>query len=289
VTEHLVLRMAPAAAGLHPDYDLSVQRAAQEAAAATGVPIAAPLVTDADPAWLGAPFMVMPRVDGHIIGEMPAFDDWVGSLGVAAQAELHLRFIDTLGCLHGAAIEPAVAGGVPVRENAAELEHWDEYLHWSSGGTPVAALAEALHWCRANAPARAANTGPVLCWGDVRLGNVVFGDDLRPRAVLDWDMTVIGAREHDVAWFTALTTTMATMMGQGVEGFPDRDGTIAQYEELTGRELHDFDWYETFALVRSTAIMTRISYLALAAGETPMMPIDDNPLLDLLRRRTTGS
>jgi aminoglycoside phosphotransferase (APT) family kinase protein len=288
-TEHLVLRMAPTGAGLHPDYDLAVQRAAQDAAGAAGVPIAAPLVTDSDPAWLGAPFMVMPRIDGHIVGEVPAFDDWVVALGAAGQAELHERFIDALGCIHGAPIEPAVAGGVPLRDDAAELDHWDEYLQWSSAGAPVPALTDALGWCRANAPTRAASAGPVLCWGDVRLGNIVFGDDLRPRAVLDWDMTVIGAREHDVAWFTALTTTMTTMMGQGVEGFPDRDGTVAQYEELTGRELHDLEWYETFALVRSTAIMTRISHLALAAGETPMMAIDDNPLLDLLRHRTTGA
>ena len=39
--------------------------------------------------WLGAPFIVMPRVDGHIVGEAPPFDPWVRSLGTAGQAELH--------------------------------------------------------------------------------------------------------------------------------------------------------------------------------------------------------
>jgi aminoglycoside phosphotransferase (APT) family kinase protein len=289
VTEHLVVRMAPAGAGLHLGYDLGAQQAAQEAAAAAGVPIATPLTTETDPTWLGAPFTVMPRIDGHIVGEAPAFDRWVGALGAAGQAELHDRFLDTLGCIHGAAGEPAAAGGVPIRDDRAELDHWDEYLRWSSDDAPVPALADALAWCRAHLPERSASARPVLCWGDVRLGNVVFGDDLRPRAVLDWDMAVIGAREHDLAWFTALTSTLQTLTDRHVEGFPDRDGTISRYEELTGRELHDFEWYETFALTRSTAIMTRISYLALAAGETPTMPIQDNPLLDLLRERTTGS
>jgi aminoglycoside phosphotransferase (APT) family kinase protein len=153
----------------------------------------------------------------------------------------------------------------------------------------VSVLVDALDWCRSNAPARSPGPDPALCWGDVRLGNIVFADDLRLRAVLDWDMTVIGAREHDVAWFTALTATMTTLTGRSVEGFPDRDGTIARYEELTGTRLHDLEWYETFALVRSTAIMTRIGALAITAGETPSMPIDDNPLFEMLRERTRGS
>ena len=280
-------RQAPLAPGLFPDYDLGAQHAAQTAAAAAGVPIAAPLSLEIDPAWLGAPFIVMPRIDGHIVGEAPAFDPWVVALEPPGHAELHEGFLDALAGIHGAAVEPAIAGGVPVRDDAAELAHWGEYLRWSSAGEPLPALTDALDWCRAHAPARAPRT-PVLCWGDVRFGNVAFGEDLSPRAVLDWDMTVIGVREHDVAWLTALTTMMTNLTGTRVEGFPGRDGTIAQYKERTGHELNDFDWYETFALVRSTAIMTRIGLLARAAGEQPVMPIEDNPILDILRARTTA-
>jgi aminoglycoside phosphotransferase (APT) family kinase protein len=289
VTEHLVVRMAPPAEGLFPDYDLGAQLAAQQAAAGAGVPIAMPLVLEEDPAWLGSPFMVMPRVDGHIVGEVPAFDTWVGSLGAAGQAALHDRFLESLARIHGAPIDMAITAAVPARDDEAELGYWGEYLRWSSGDAPLRVLSDALDWCRSNAPVRSAPTAPVLCWGDVRLGNVVFGDDLRLRAVLDWDMTVIGAREHDAAWLTALTTTMATLTGRSVEGFPDRDATIARYEDLSGTRLRDFEWYETFALVRSTAIMTRIGTLAVAAGEAPSMPVDDNPLFDMLRERTAGT
>src|SRR4051794_39345081 len=77
---HLVVRMPPTPAGTFADYDLSVQHAAQLAAAAAGVPIAAPLHTETDAAWLGAPFTVMPRVDGHIIGEAHPFDEWLVGL-----------------------------------------------------------------------------------------------------------------------------------------------------------------------------------------------------------------
>jgi aminoglycoside phosphotransferase (APT) family kinase protein len=113
----------------------------------------------------------------------------------------------------------------------------------------------------------------------------IFGHELAPLAVLDWDMASIGAPEHDVAWLTTIESTTRTLLGQQLTGFPDRDGTVACYELLSGRALRDFEWYEILALVRGTAIMTRIGYLHLAAGVPSPMPIDDNPLLALLAAR----
>ena len=61
------------------------------------------------------------------------------------------------------------------------------------------------------------------------------------------------------------------------------------YEELAGRALLHLDWYKTFALVRSTSILALIGYLTRSAGQTPTMPDEGSPLLDLLRERTGGS
>ena len=283
----LVVRMAPSPAGTFADYDLSVQHAAQVAAADVGVPIASPLQTETDPSWLGAPFTVMPRVGGHIIGEAHPFDDWLVGLGRAGQATLHDRFLETLVAIHRADTEKAVAAGVPVRDDAAELAYWDDYLQWSSGGEPVRALVDALAWCRAHAPQRS-DPPIVLRWGDVRLGNIVFGDDLTPRAILDWDMAAVGVPEHDVAWFTMLDFVISTFAQRRVEGFPDRAGLIARYDALAPHALEHLDWYETLALVRSTAILARIGYLTRVAGQEPAMPVEGSPLVDLLRERTSS-
>jgi aminoglycoside phosphotransferase (APT) family kinase protein len=116
---------------------------------------------------------------------------------------------------------------------------------------------------------------------------MVLDDDGRPRAVLDWDMTSIGAPEHDLAWLTSLDLTMEAMFGERTDGFPDREGTAARFEELTGRPVRHLAWYETLAMVRSAAVMTRISVLRRDAGEPVMLPIEDNPILDLLTERLT--
>ena len=122
------------------------------------------------------------------------------------------------------------------------------------------ALVDALSWCRRHQPA--ANRHPALLWGDARFENAVIGDDLEILAVLDWDMTSIGAPEHDLAWFTSLDLTMHRLFGERVGGFPDRAGTIALFEGRWGRRCADLEWYETLAMVRSTAVMTRIGICA---------------------------
>ena len=276
----LVVRLAPPTAGTFRDYDLAQQTVAQLAAAAAGVAIASPeLVTDHE--WLGVPFLVMPRVDGHIIGDSTLHDPWLNTLTERQRSQVHEAFVAAVATTHRADL--VHAAGVPARDNEAEIDFWAGYLDWSSAGSPLSALVDALDWCRAHRPET--EREPVLLWGDVRLGNVIFGDDLAPLAVLDWDMASIGAREHDVAWFTMLESTMRSLFGKHLAGFPDRDGTIAQYESLSGHTLQDFEWYEILALVRSTAIMTRIAYLHRDAGLPSPLPIEDNPLLDLLAAR----
>jgi aminoglycoside phosphotransferase (APT) family kinase protein len=275
-----VLRTAPPAPGSFRHYDLSAQFQAQEAAAAAGVTVADP-VFEPDPRWIGAPFILMPRIDGHIIDGVAHGDRWLSSQSEQAQYEIYTSFLVTLSRIHRA--DTSRAGDVPRRDNAAELDFWEDYLDWSSEGSPVKTLVDGIRWCRLHRPQ--SDPPATLLWGDARFENVVLGDDLQPRAVLDWDMTSIGAAEHDLAWFTSLDSTMVRLFGKRTPGFPSREETVVLFEELSGRPVRDFEWYETLAMIRSAAIMTRIGYLRQAAGEPPMLPIDDNPILDLVGER----
>ena len=276
----LVVRMAPAGPGTFPHYDLVTQWQAQSAAEGVGVPVADPVLED-DPGWLGAPFIIMPKVDGHIVGALAHRDRWLRGRSETDQGRLYRNFIATLADIHRA--DTDAAPDVPRRDNMAELDFWDQYLRWSSEGAPVGALVDALDWCRSHRPA--IEPDPVLLWGDARFENTVFGEDLLPRAVLDWDMSSVGAPEHDLAWFTSLDLTMDQLFGERLGGFPDRAETIALFERCSGRRVRDLEWYETLAMVRSTAIMTRIGYLRRGAGEPLLLPIEDNPILDLLKSR----
>lgn len=276
----LVVRTAPRTDGTFTHYDLVPQYEAQLAAAAVGVPVADP-VLETDYRWIGVPFLLMPRVDGHVVGAVAHRDPWLAGLGPDRRARIYDDLLATVATVHRA--DPASAPSVPRRDNGAELDFWEEYLSWSTDGHPVAALGRALRWCRRHRPPD--DPPSALLWGDVRFENTVLDDDGRARAVLDWDMTSVGAPEHDLAWFTSLDLTMHRMFGERTAGFPDRQATVARFEELSGRSVCHLEWYETLAMVRSTAIMTRINVLRRDAGKPVLLPIDDNPLLDLLTER----
>ena len=175
-------------------------------------------------------------------------------------------FLDALGAIHH-----VDADGLGLRAGlTGELEWWERYLGWATDGSPPAALAEALAWCRANRPADEPPSS--LLWGDVRLGNVVFDPD-RLRAAGDPRLGhgSVGPAEMDLAWFLALEQVSVDLIGMAVPGFGDRRrGHRASPRTASAVPLQDLDWHEVFALVRASAVSTRIAILFERAGQRSM-------------------
>jgi aminoglycoside phosphotransferase (APT) family kinase protein len=266
----VAVRLPPVGEGIFPTYDLGLQARAQAAAAGAGVPAPVP----AELIDLGEPALAMPLVDGHVPGELPAFDHWAVERGAA----LYDGVVDVLATLHRAEVDGL---DLPRRSVDDELAWWADYLDWSGGEGRV--LSDALDACGAHRPA--SEPTPALLWGDVRLGNLVADDDGSIAAVLDWEMATIGAPEHDLGWWWGLEAMQDELVGGRADAFPPLADLRARYERAVGRELQDLDWYETFALFRSAAVLTRIGVLQQRAGQPTRMPLDDNPVLDHLARR----
>jgi aminoglycoside phosphotransferase (APT) family kinase protein len=238
-----------------PDYDLGPQALVQNAVAAAGVPAPAPAVVENDAAWIGSPFLVMPRVVGDIPGPAPFFDPYVRDAGPAAQRLLLDQLIDTMADVH--AVPWAAAGleeVLPGRELGQAVARWSAYVTWSSAGDPLPALAQALDWCARHVPAERA---AALLWGDVRLGNLVFDPDRQVTAVLDWDLASLGPREMDLGWYLGLEFMMEQLFGGRPPGFPGAGEAVARYEDRSGYEVRDLPWHEVFALARALAINDR--------------------------------
>ena len=275
VERELVVRLPPAGDGIFPAYDLRSSAAAQQAVGAAGAPVAEPSRYEADADYLGAPFIAMPFVDGPIPVEFTPADPWLKGLpDDASRRQVWSAFLGTLADIHH-----VDADGLGLRAGlAGEIEWWDRYVGWATDGSPPPPLSDAMAWCRANRPATEPSSS--LLWGDVRLGNVVFDPErLAPRAVLDWDMVSVGPAEMDVGWFLALDQLTSELSGLSVAGFGTRDEAIALLEDRLGRPLHDLDWHEVFALVRASAVSTRIAILFERAGRRPMFELGRDPSL----------
>lgn len=285
--ERLVLKLPPSGPGIFPTYDFTLQARVQEAVAAGGIPSAVPVQSEDDTRWMGAPFLVMPAISGHIIDEMPVRDHWLTKVDPGLNTTVHGHYIDVIADINRIDWREArLADVVPERDNSMELAYWRDYLAWYADGTAlVPTLVEALDWCEAHRPQ--SEPEPSLLWGDVRLGNVIFDEDRAPLAVLDWEMATIGAAEHDLAWTLTLESIQAELFKRTIPGFFDHAAAVARYEARAGRSVQALEWYEIFAIVRSTAIMTRVAHLDDLAGRPALFPIADNPVLGILTRRIT--
>jgi aminoglycoside phosphotransferase (APT) family kinase protein len=265
-SESLVARLPPAGGGIFPFYDLALQARLQAALPALGIPTAPPVVFEEDVSWVGASFLVMPRIPGRLLTDNPPYarHGWLKEAGPEVQRAIYGGFVDTLADIHRLdwrGLEWAARAGGPGL--GPELDWWDAYLTWA-GEVPVALLA-AQAWCRAHRPDP--EPPPSLLWGDVRLGNVIFGDDHRPAAVLDWEMATVGPAEVDLGWFFALRDLGLPPGGVELPGFLDRSATLERYQQRLGRAVGDLAWYEVFALVRSTAVLARMQALLVEQGQ----------------------
>ena len=281
--ERLVLRM-PSVVPSYPDDALAAQAAVHATLRAAGVPVPRVVALELDDAWLGAPFLVLEFVAGHVPGQAPGLDPWIVEAPHARQRAIQEGFLGALAQLHAVQWQSSPVDGLLRRGLAAEVDYWIRYADWASEDRPPAALIAALEWCRTTMPADEPDAA--LLWGDARLGNVMYGSDYRVVSLLDWELATLGPPEMDLAWYLALDELTTKATRSGVPGFHPREQFVAGYELQLGRPVVDLAWHEVFALVRSVAVNDKQARLAAAAGVPyPGVFGDDNPMLGYVGRR----
>jgi aminoglycoside phosphotransferase (APT) family kinase protein len=266
--QSLVVRLPPTGEPLFPDYDLARQQRVQAALGRTDVPVAAPLALETDERWVGAPFLVMPRVAGRTLGTSPPYPGagWLHDAEPAVQARVLDDAAALLARIHrldAAALDLGeLSGGGPTLKGM--LGYWADYLDWATTDDVGAAVyREALGWLGDHVPD---TTETCLLWGDPQLVNLVYDDDARAVAVLDWEMAAVGPPEVDLGWFLALHEGAGETAGGSLPGDPGRAAFVDAYSRALGRPVGDLRWYELFAHVRSGAIVLRIGELMARAG-----------------------
>jgi aminoglycoside phosphotransferase (APT) family kinase protein len=105
----------------------------------------------------------------------------------------------------------------------------------------------------------------------VRVQNVIFAENDRPAAALDWNMVSLAGAEADLAWFAPTDQVHTASKGLlRVEGFGTPAEVIALWEELVGRTARDMDWHVMFACYRAGAIMIRLA--TMLRQQSPLQP-----------------
>jgi aminoglycoside phosphotransferase (APT) family kinase protein len=289
-TQRCVARLPPDAASMpvFPVYDLEKQfRVMQLARERSDVPVPRMLWLETDPQPLGAPFLVMERIDGEAPPDVPpyVFDSWLLRATPAERATLQRNAIDVLARLHRV---PLVAGerhylrAGPGEGSAlrCHVEAQRAYYAWTSAdGIRVPLIERGFEWIEAHWPENAEEE--VLSWGDARIGNMLFRD-FTPTAVLDWEMVATGPREIDLGWMIYLHhffQDFTPLVGlPGITDMMRLDEAAASYQAASGHRPHDLEFYTLYAALRHAIVMSRTSRRGVHFGEATM-PADPNDLV----------
>ncbi len=271
----LVFRIKPAGPRVFPEYDLALQYRVMHILGVEGsVPVPRMLWFEEREDILGAPFYVMERVEGRIPTDNPPYHvgGWLTEIAPAERAAIWWSGIETLACIHQLDWKALGFGFLDAPERGAtpleqQLAYYQVYLRWAARGRSQPTIEPALEWLEANRPAE---REPVaLCWGDARVGNMIFREG-RCQAVLDWEMVTLGNPVEDLAWWLFLDRHHS----EGVEaprlpGFPGREETVARYEAWTGSRVRHLHYYEIFAAMRFAVIMVRLAQQMVGYGVLP--------------------
>ena len=263
--ERLVAKVAPTGFQIFPEPRFAEQFRLLRILSGTAIPVPPVYWHEPDPAFLGAPFYVMSRIDGDVPTDMPPYHTggWLTTASPAERESIWWAGVTVLSQVHALDVarlgldfvDQVSYGPTGLRQRLAYYEH---YLDWAYEGTvPVA--QQAFRWLREHRPDEVRD--PVLLWGDSRIGNIIYAGG-HAAAVLDWEMATLGQPEEDLAWFLLLDRHHSEGVGAPrLAGFPDADQTIARYERLTGRALAHMDYYEVLSAAKFAVVMARIGQL----------------------------
>jgi len=265
--ESFVLRRPPLGHVLATAHDMAREHTIISAVGLTDVPVPETLGVCEDVEVNGAPFYAMSYVDGEVLHT----DEEASLVSEAERVALSKDVPGILGRLH--AIEPSDIGlgELGKREDylGRQLRRWTR--QWEQSKTRELPEMETVQGLLEGR--KPEQVGATIVHGDYRLGNMLSRGG-RILAVLDWELCTLGDPLADVGYLmnnwvspdeVPAGSSAPTMAG----GFSSRNEVLGWYQDETGRDVSQVDYYRAFSYWRLAAIVEGVlnRYLQGAMGD----------------------
>lgn len=264
-----VLRRPPLFQVLESAHDMGREHRIIAALADSDVPVPGVIGFCDDPAVNERPFYVMEFVDGTVMRSAEV----ATAFGTDRLADVTRSLVETLARIHAVDVDAVGLGELGRKENyiARQLRRW--LGQFEASKTRERPELVAVHDHLVDRIPDQGRAG--LVHGDYRLDNCLVADDGSIAAVLDWELCTLGDVLADVAsllTYWARPTDGFTPIDAAptmADGFPEREQLLAWYQEASGRNMDDIDFYLSFSSWRLASILEGVysRYVSGAMGD----------------------
>jgi len=263
-TERLVIRLAPEGVPIAGPTDVVRQARIMASLAGTAVPVPPVKCYDNDLRWFGRPFFVV----GFLNGDKLALGE--RSYGAAETRAMVMQAVEALAALHALPWEPRRdAWGEPL-SLADEMKRLDNLLDRPTLDAEVVGRGPVLRErLRQSLPSpERVHVGCVH--GDFQWSNCLFEDE-RLRAVIDWELSQIGATLIDLGWLCLFSDRESwetqDLIPQHVLA-PDEIAETYVSKSASAIEMGQVRWFRAFAGYRF-GVITAFNLMLHRRGKRP--------------------
>lgn len=213
--------------------------------------------------WFGCPYFVVPFIDGDTLKVSPG--EWASELSESKLHELGAQVMGALAEVHRIDISKVPYLGEPVPFED-DVKRWDRFYDRSADKHLLSRAPE----CRERLLATIPHDAPTgIFHGDFQTSNLLCSLSGELVAVIDWELTGLGATLNDVGWICTFSDPDAwSTEGGGRPMFLDPQTLSGLYVSAYGRELPDISWFRALAAYKF-AIITGFNLSLHRRGKRP--------------------
>jgi aminoglycoside phosphotransferase (APT) family kinase protein len=260
-TKSYFIRLAPPGVKLEGTADVLRQVAAVKALDGTDVPHAEVTWSGDDEQWFGRPYFVQPELPGDVLR-----GEWLLKFPRDQRPDLARQAMTALAGIHK--VDPARAPYLGEFWGFEfDVTRWDRFYERAADQHLLALQPRVRELLLEKIPH---DTRIGIYHGDFQWGNLVYSADGKLQAVIDWELTGIGATLNDVGWICAFNEPRAwanpEMRGMGA--MPQASEIEEMYREAWGSDPGDIGWFKALAVYKF-GIITGFNLMLHRRGKRP--------------------
>jgi len=241
--QSLFLRLPPPGVKLEGTADVLRQVTVLNALEGTSVPHAPVVWSGDDPQWFGLPYFITPKLPGDVLR-----GDYLLQFDEDQRREMARQAMTALAGIHRVdAADCTYLGDFWGFE--FDVTRWDRFYE-RAADQHLLALQPKVRQRLLDTIPHEARIG--LYHGDFQWANLLYSEDARLQAVIDWELCGIGASLNDVGWICAFNEPRA-WAHEGATGgglMPQADELEGMYREAWGADAGDIRWFKALAVYK---------------------------------------